>query len=137
MKSWLDSFPSPSRTARRLLVGMAVAALLCIYAVEVTSSSRDLSAIWDEPTHILAGYRYWQAGDCGLNPEHPPLAKMVGTFPLLFMNLKAPRLWRDDSKPVVVIAGPGICLRERRGRPSASGSFGRGRCGLALRIGLV
>ena len=105
MKSWLNSFPSPSRTARRLLVGMAVAALLCIYAVEVTSSSRDLSAIWDEPTHILAGYRYWQAGDCGLNPEHPPLAKMVGTFPLLFMNLKAPRVWRDDSKPVVVIQG--------------------------------
>ena len=105
MKSWLDSLPSPSPTARRLLVGMAVAALFGIYAVEVTRSSRDLSATWDEPTHILAGYRYWQAGDYGINPEHPPLAKLVGTFPLLFMHLKAPRLGRDDSKPLVIILG--------------------------------
>ncbi|MGO8788369.1 MAG: tetratricopeptide repeat protein [Terriglobia bacterium] len=105
MKSWLDSLPPPSPTLRRLLIGIAVAALLGIYAVEVTRSSRDLSATWDEPTHILAGYRYWQAGDYGINPEHPPLAKLVGTFPLLFMHLKAPRLGRDDSKPLVIILG--------------------------------
>ncbi|MGO8813966.1 MAG: glycosyltransferase family 39 protein [Terriglobia bacterium] len=105
MKSWLNSFLSLNQTARRLLVGTAIVALLCIYVVEVTSSSRDLSAIWDEPTHILAGYRYWQAGDYGLNPEHPPLAKLVGAFPLLFMKLRVPHLWHDDSKPAVVIEG--------------------------------
>ena len=82
-----------------------MAALLCIYVVEVTRSSRDLSAVWDEPTHILAGYRYWQAGDYGLNPEHPPVAKLVGALPLLFMNLKVPHLWHDDSKPALVIEG--------------------------------
>jgi tetratricopeptide (TPR) repeat protein len=105
MKSWLDSLPSPSPSARRLLLGIAVAVLLCIYAVEVTLSSRDLSATWDEPCHILAGYRYWQAGDYGLNPEHPPLAKLLGTFPLLFMHLKVPAVGRDASKPTVVMQG--------------------------------
>ena len=105
MKSWINSLPSPQPTTRRLLAGIAVAVLLCIYAVEVTRSSRDLSATWDEPCHILAGYCYWHAGDYGFNPEHPPLAKLVGTFPLLFMNLKVPSVGRDDSKPTSVIQG--------------------------------
>jgi 4-amino-4-deoxy-L-arabinose transferase-like glycosyltransferase len=73
--------------------------------VEVTRSSRDQSAIWDEPYHILAGYRYWQAGDYGFNPEHPPLAKLVGTFPLLFMHLRVPPIGRDDSKPTANMQG--------------------------------
>jgi tetratricopeptide (TPR) repeat protein len=73
--------------------------------VEVTLCSRDLSATWDEPYHIIAGYRYWQAGDYGLNPEHPPLAKLVGTLPLLFMHLKAPSVGSDDSKATVVTQG--------------------------------
>jgi hypothetical protein len=82
-----------------------VAALLCIYALEVTLSSRSLCAIWDEPYHLLAGYSYWQAGDYGVNPEHPPLAKLVGTVPLLFMHLKALRVGRDDFKPTVIVQG--------------------------------
>lgn len=105
MKSWLDSLPSPSPSTRRLVVGIAVAALFGIYALEVTRSSRDLSATWDESAHIIAGYSYWRAGDYGINPEHPPLAKLVGTLPLLFMHLKAPSVGRDDSKPTVVVAG--------------------------------
>jgi len=105
MKSWLDSLPSLSPTAHRILVGIAVAALLCIYAVEVTLSSRNLSATWDEPYHLLAGYYYWRAGDYGINPEHPPLAKLVGAFPLLFMHLKAPRVGRDESKIIANVQG--------------------------------
>jgi len=105
MKSWFNSLHSLRPTARRLFVGLAVATLLCIYALEVTLSSRDLCAIWDEPYHILAGYSYWHAGDYGVNPEHPPLAKLVGTVPLLFMHLKAPRVGRDDFKPTVIIKG--------------------------------
>jgi len=105
MKSWLDSLPSPRPTARRLLAGIAVIALLCVYAVEVTLPSRNLSATWDEPCHLLAGYYYWQAGDYGINPEHPPLAKLVGAFPLLFMHLNAPRMGRDESKIIANVQG--------------------------------
>lgn len=105
MKSWLNFLPSSSPTTRRLFTGMAVAALLCVYTVEVTLASRDLSATWDEPYHLLAGCRYWQAGDYGINPEHPPLAKLVGAFPLLFMHLKVPRVGRDDFKPTAIKQG--------------------------------
>lgn len=105
MISWLDSLPKLRPSARRILAGAALAALLGIYAVEATTAARDLSATWDEPVHILAGYRYWQAGDYGINPEHPPLAKLIGTFPLLFMHLKVPAIGPDDTKPTVVVAG--------------------------------
>src|SRR5208282_3682172 len=54
---------------------------------------------------ILAGYYNWQQGDYGLNPEHPPLAKLVGTLPLLFMHLRVPSVARDASKPTVVMRG--------------------------------
>jgi hypothetical protein len=105
MNSWMGKLPSLTPTRRRVLVAVAVVVLFCTYAVEATLASRALSVTWDEPCHILAGYRYWQAGDYGLNPEHPPLAKLVGALPLLFMHLKVPALGRDDSKPVVVIKG--------------------------------
>jgi hypothetical protein len=32
----------------------------------------------------------WKHGDFGLNPEHPPLVKMVAAIPLLNMDLKVP-----------------------------------------------
>src|SRR5579862_385986 len=100
----MKSSPNPilhSETSRRRrLVIVAMAALICVYAAEVIFASRALSATWNEPYHLLAGYSYWQRADYGVNPEHPPLAKLVGAFPLLFMNLQAPRIGRDDSKAV-------------------------------------
>lgn len=96
---------SRARVINHIGIGIAVATLFCAYTIEVAPAARGLSAIWDEPCHILAGYQNWRMGDYGLNPEHPPLAKLVGTLPLLFMNLKAPRVGRDASKPVVIIRG--------------------------------
>jgi hypothetical protein len=52
--------------------------------VELGFSVRRLSRTLDEANHIQAGYRYWQCGDFGVNPEHPPLAKLVATIPLNF-----------------------------------------------------
>jgi 4-amino-4-deoxy-L-arabinose transferase-like glycosyltransferase len=98
MKSWIDSLPSPSHSLRRVVAIVAVIALLGFYAVEVTLTSRALSATWNEPYHLLAGYTYWHQADYGVNPEHPPLAKLVGTLPLLFMHLQAPHVGKDDSK---------------------------------------
>jgi hypothetical protein len=31
---------------------------------------------------IEAGHRYWECGDYGINPEHPPLLKLIATVPL-------------------------------------------------------
>jgi len=44
----------------------------------------------DEPPHILAGHRHLQCGDYGINPEHPPLAKMLAAIPLQFRTMSEP-----------------------------------------------
>ena len=44
----------------------------------------------DEGFHTYAGYRYWQCADFGVNPEHPPLAKMVAGLVLQIVKIPAP-----------------------------------------------
>lgn len=44
----------------------------------------------DEGYHTYAGYRYWQCGDYGVNPEHPPFAKLVAALPLVLSHVAAP-----------------------------------------------
>ena len=48
------------------------------------------SLTFDEHLHIPAGYAYWKNREFRLNPEHPPLVKLLGTAPLLAMNLRMP-----------------------------------------------
>ena len=50
------------------------------------------SLTFDEGDHIFAGYMMWHTGDYGLNPEHPPLVKLVATLPLLHEQLWVPPL---------------------------------------------
>ena len=50
------------------------------------------SLTFDEGDHIFAGYMMWHTGDYGLNPEHPPLVKLVATLPLLPEQLWVPPL---------------------------------------------
>jgi hypothetical protein len=47
-----------------------------------------LSATTDEPVHLSAGFSYWKTRDFRMNPEHPPLAKLIAAFPLLFLHPK-------------------------------------------------
>jgi hypothetical protein len=50
------------------------------------------SQTWDEANHIFAGYRSWTHADFGLNPEHPPLVKLLATIPLFSSPLNTPEL---------------------------------------------
>jgi 4-amino-4-deoxy-L-arabinose transferase-like glycosyltransferase len=50
------------------------------------------SLTFDEGDHVFAGYMMWHTGDYGLNPEHPPLVKLVATLPLLQEQLWVPPL---------------------------------------------
>lgn len=50
-------------------------------------SSLDNSATFDEVAHIGAGYSYVTQKDGRLNPEHPPLIKIISAIPLLFLKL--------------------------------------------------
>ena len=48
------------------------------------------SGTTDEVAHIPAGYTYLQYQDFRLNPEHPPLIKMMSGLPLQFLGVTFP-----------------------------------------------
>lgn len=75
---------------RRYLLTAGIASLLAILALELTFSIRRESQTWDEASHIFAGYSYWTRGDFGMNPEHPPLVKLLASIPLLASSLNVP-----------------------------------------------
>jgi tetratricopeptide (TPR) repeat protein len=65
---------------------------LLILFLQLALSVRRESQTWDEGDHIFAGYESWKRADFGLNPEHPPLLKLLATAPLLPAPLKVPEL---------------------------------------------
>lgn len=60
-----------------------LAVLFALFAAELFFSARQESQTFDEPAHLYAGYGYWLHADFGVNPEHPPLVKLVAALPLL------------------------------------------------------
>lgn len=74
------------------LVIVGVVLLLATLVAELAIHVSQESLTWDEGDHIYAGYMSWKHGDFGLNPEHPPLVKMVATLPMLLMNLRQVKL---------------------------------------------
>lgn len=81
--------------------GLLPALLLVVLLFELASSIRWQSPTWDEGDHLFAGYESLRRLDDSLNPEHPPLAKMVAALPLLPLHLKvAPqqgRYFKDEA----------------------------------------
>jgi hypothetical protein len=56
----------------------AIAALLLVFQLGLQIHlSRVDSQTTDEAVHLSAGYSYWEWGDFSLNPEHPPLVKLL------------------------------------------------------------
>ena len=66
--------------------------LILLQVVLVAIIVHGESPTFDEGDHIFAGYMMWHSGDFGLNPEHPPLVKLVATLPLLTEKLWVPPL---------------------------------------------
>jgi len=67
-----------------------VLALLALMGALQALSVRQESQTFDEGAHLAAGYSYWKTGDFRLNPEHPPLGKLLNAIPLLFLNPDLP-----------------------------------------------
>jgi dolichyl-phosphate-mannose--protein O-mannosyl transferase len=63
------------------------------------------SLSFDEGDHIFAGYMSLKHHDFGLNPEHPPLVKMIAALPLLGMNLHEPQLQNRNFKTEAYLSG--------------------------------
>jgi hypothetical protein len=79
----------------------ALCLLLAVLSLQLFFSVRRESQTWDEGNHIFAGYQSWTHADYGLNPEHPPLLKMLATAPLLWSQPKSPvleeRFFKEDA----------------------------------------
>jgi hypothetical protein len=61
-------------------------ALVIAFWLQMFLAIPKLSATSDEIVHLPAGYSYWTTRDFRLNPEHPPLAKLIAALPLLFLK---------------------------------------------------
>jgi hypothetical protein len=92
-------------------VALIAAFLLLAYVAQVVHAIRGQSLTWDEGDHIFAGYSQWKTHDYGLNPEHPPMVKMVATLPLLALPLKVPQLQGRDFKLEAYLDGREMLFR--------------------------
>lgn len=101
---------------------LGVVCLLIILILQLVLSIRQQTQTWDEANHIYAGYKSWTDADFGLNPEHPPMVKLVATAPLLSSQPKMPALQDRYFKEEAFIGGKeflyqndadGILLRTR------------------------
>src|SRR5215470_13092184 len=82
-----------------------VLAFLTVLFLQLALSVRRNSITWDEDDHIYAGYMSWKHADFGLNPEHPPLVKMLAALPLLNMPLTLPPLQNRNFKHEAFLGG--------------------------------
>lgn len=85
------------RRLTKVLFAALILLLFGLFAFQLWYHATRTSATVDESPHILAGYRYWQCGDFGINPEHPPLLKLLATAPLNFRTLVEPP-WECGSR---------------------------------------
>jgi hypothetical protein len=69
-----------------------VVLLVAIFRIQLALSVHRNSFTRDEDDHIYSGYMSRKHGDCGLNPKHPPLVKLVAALPLLYLPVKLPAL---------------------------------------------
>jgi 4-amino-4-deoxy-L-arabinose transferase-like glycosyltransferase len=69
---------------------LTCAAVLLLMAINFFAVISRKGLTNDEKYHIPAGYYHLVFGDFQLNPEHPPLVKMLSAVPLLFVKPEAP-----------------------------------------------
>ena len=89
----------------------AVFVLLVVQATQVAFVVHRESLTFDEDNHIFAGYMMHKTGDYGLNPEHPPLVKLLATLPLLGRNLWVPPLQDRNFKTEAYLDGRDFLAR--------------------------
>src|SRR5258706_3593003 len=94
-----SSFNKPWVTVTGVIV------LLLVLEGQLLYSVRQESLTWDEGDHISAGYMSLKHRDFGLNPEHPPLVKVIAALPLQGMHLREPQLQNRYFKTEAYLSG--------------------------------
>jgi 4-amino-4-deoxy-L-arabinose transferase-like glycosyltransferase len=87
------------------LVWAAVLILLVVQAVQTIYVVHRESLTFDEGNHMFAGYMMAHTGDYGLNPEHPPLVKLLAAVPVMGEKLWVPALQGRDFKMEAYLDG--------------------------------
>lgn len=80
---------------------LVLAGLLLVFFLAAEQSMQRLSASTDEVVHLPAGLTYLKAGDFRLNPEHPPLTKILAALWVLplrpKLNFESPH-WKQAQE---------------------------------------
>ena len=77
------------KTISRAAPRLAAVFLLALLAVLAGGAAFRESVAFDEVAHIGAGISYWQKLDLRMNPEHPPLAKLLASALLAARGARA------------------------------------------------
>jgi len=92
-------------TLQKRQIWLIVSVLILIQALQTAYVVHRESLTFDEDDHMYAGYMMWHTGDYGLNPEHPPLVKLLATLPILGENLWLPPLTNREFKVEAYLNG--------------------------------
>lgn len=84
-----------SPRAGPIVAGVLVLAAVGYFVAQGVRLIDHYSPTFDEGAHLVAGYSYWKTRDFRINPEHPPLAKLLFALPLV---LTEPELRALDGK---------------------------------------
>ena len=106
LSTFLNIYASKTLNYLRLfLLGLII---LSSFALMLNASLKE-TAIFDETAHISAGYGYVKYFDYRLNPEHPPLVKVLAALPLVFQSsIKFPvesSAWQTDINGQWAVGG--------------------------------
>ena len=85
--------------------GLAVLGLMLVQLALVALMVHRESLTFDEDDHMFAGFMMWKTGDYGLNPEHPPLVKLLAAAPILGEKLWMPPLQGREFKTEAYLDG--------------------------------
>jgi hypothetical protein len=93
---------------KRFLFVAATFALLFAFWLQMFFALPKLSATSDEVAHLPAGYTYWKTHDFRMNPEHPPLAKLLAALPLLALKPHLDTSWPEWTNRIQYVFGYGF-----------------------------
>ena len=85
---------------------VAIVALLAFVALSLASLLGN-SPTSDEPVHLTAGYTHLHQRDYRMNPEHPPLVKLLAAASLSLLDVRAPwpsPVWQEAWQSVAARA---------------------------------
>jgi 4-amino-4-deoxy-L-arabinose transferase-like glycosyltransferase len=109
------AMPRPVRVrAEWILLAATVVAAFALWRL-----AREDSFTVDEAPHLAAGYTYWHYQTGRLNPEHPPLLKLLSAAFVRGVDVPRALVERPDETPQV--------LQYEAGRALLAGDYGRSR----------